>query len=1020
MVEISRTDLALLGLLYLEEDGIEGPSSLSTVADTLDVQTDNLSQQMRLAGALHDLWERGMIEVPDVESTPTYELTPAGRERANKRRQQVADVEIDIVDEKRHRLTVGEATAKYELPSGRILANLTDGVFYRTGTVEPSLRGREMERNVCRKIFERVETTGRGETLFITGPGGIGKTALTTTVLESFDDETTVLQTRCRGRENAPYHPIRDLLDQLGASMPSQPPVGSTIKNPDEFDSRTAAQFLGFTKQLLPAADEPMRVLFLDDLHLADPATLRYLASLGSELAEYRCCVVACYRPDQFEPPSPFEETFTETSELVTFVRLNALERPATRGVVEQVLETREIPNEFIDRIHELTGGNPLFIEETLSTLQERDELSTAHAVYPEDLAVLDLPEAIEAVIEAHLEALPPDARALLKMAALVGNPVPQAVLEDVVALSALDTETVVDMAVEAGIFERVTPTTLSFRSEVVRDAIRARTDTDPDLHATIATALESAVSDADTANSEVGRLWAGTIARHHDRARNEAVAIEWYCRAGKQHMAVYAHDTAIDHYLTALELARDLDDEATIVSVNEQLARIWLVTAEFDRAHRHIEYALDQTTSSARQQALYALATQVHIHRGDYDEAIEAATLGLQLDGAAVEAECRLLLGQASAEENLGDYKLAVETAERARKLATESGEQSLVMEAEYLIGERYVKQDRVDDAQAHLQESLSIANDLADKRFVAQITMVLGIAANKTGAIDSYREYNEQALEAFEAVGDPHGAALARSNLAVADRKDGAYDRARERLLTAIETLDALGDVHSAARQRGNLGSLALSRGEYAVAQEHYQDALESFEAIGERRDSATARLYLGNICLKRQEYDQAQVYLEDALDAFEEMDIRRGIAAGKLDLGVIEVTRGNETESHTLLTESLDTAVAIGAKPVEFRVHQALAYYDTVFESAAKGLERWEEIGGLFQHHDQSYSIEPFQRIIDACVAEDAVEIAIEWSDRGLSSCESLEGSDQSRLRDYLGETRRTLDSSVADQG
>lgn len=1005
MGSIEQAELALVVLAGCEGNTspASAPYTVSELLDALAVPADRLSQQMTLATTLHELREEGLIEATDDGESLAFSPTEEGIERATNVYEELADTRIELASGTRRALSLEAAAATYDQTIPELVQNLTDdGRYYPEESVEKRLVGRDHERERCREVLERLSETGRGQALFVSGPGGIGKTTLLEDVATTVRTEWAVVRAQCRGTESAPYLPIYELLDQLNADLStihSSGPIG----DPETFKNRQDSLFYEFTRALSPEADEPPRLCILDDLHLGDPGTIAYLAQLTAVLSEFRIVLAASYRPVEFSLDT-FEGLDPEDDD-TTVVRLGPIGPTDTRALIEQTTGHRGAPDSLVDVLHDRTGGNPLFVEETVGLLVETNQLDPTFEWYPDDNREVDVPTAVRESIARQLDALEAPARDVLRWAALIGDRVPVSVLERVVDRPAVQVETLVDVLLEATIFEWTRDRgVLTFQSEVVREALRPETP-DRSRHDAIARAFEAeyAASGVDSEPSPTD--WAPSIADHHERAGNAGEALEWYRWAGEQAMEVYANEAAEKHYVRALSLATNRSDTEAILTLTERLATVYLVSAAFDRAERHVEYARERASDPSHRQRLAALRTRLANVRGDCEAALDAAAEGLAIGRSSSRPYCELLLGRAEANAHLGEFDEAIETTETAQRLATELEDPDLVVRATKLLGTIATKRDRFDAARTHLEEALAVAEDVGDRFGSGSIHLSMGSVAFKQDDRDAMREHNVRALEHFEAAGDVHGAALARSNLAVLDRKRGDIDRARMRLERTIETFTGLGDHHSVARQRGNLGSIALSQGQYEAARESYEQALTTFEAVGERREIAIARTGLGETALKQRRYESARVHFERARDAFEAMEIRRGGANATLGLGIVSIERGECDAAREQIEAVLDVYETIGDRSRSIVARLALAQLDTVTSSPGRGLERWDAIAEEFEMIDPSHSVDPFERLVRACRSEGDVETAAEWCRRGLDRIADLDVAGLERLRAFL---------------
>ena len=99
------------------------------------------------------------------------------------------------------------------------------------------------------------------------------------------------------------------------------------------------------------------------------------------------------------------------------------------------------VPPEINLLVLEHAEGNPLFVEELMRMLIERGDLKRQGEAWilTRELTALDVPNTLQGVLMARVDQLPPDARYLLQIAAVLGREVPLEVLERVAAALSQD-----------------------------------------------------------------------------------------------------------------------------------------------------------------------------------------------------------------------------------------------------------------------------------------------------------------------------------------------------------------------------------------------------------------------------------------------------------------------------------------------------------------------------------------------------------------------------------------------------
>ena len=139
----------------------------------------------------------------------------------------------------------------------------------------------------------------RPSVALIAGDAGIGKTRLVAEVADGLRaDGVTVAWAACRADGGAPpYWPWAQLLDRLGRP--------EALAEPQAGDPELA-RFLLFEAVGRALREVAPVVLVLDDVHWADPPSLKLLEALGAHVGAApeggRCC---CARPPRWTPASP-------------------------------------------------------------------------------------------------------------------------------------------------------------------------------------------------------------------------------------------------------------------------------------------------------------------------------------------------------------------------------------------------------------------------------------------------------------------------------------------------------------------------------------------------------------------------------------------------------------------------------------------------------------------------------------------------------------------------------------------
>jgi len=298
----------------------------------------------------------------------------------------------------------------------------------------PRLVGRDTEWRLLQQAWQQEQVA------VVLGEPGIGKTRLLTDFAGA---QSNVLLTGARpGDARVPYALLARLLrtalqrhapsfepwvrEELARLLPELGAAPAERLEPVRLQ-RAAAQAIDAWQQA------GLQAIVVDDLHFADEASLEALLVLiGSERnATWRWLLGVRTN----EQPTQLDDwRRVADPELRVEVQLAPLDAPAIEALLESLALPDFEPRAWAEPLARHTGGNPLFILETLSALlsQEATRLTGT-------LANLPAPSSVGALIERRLGQLSPPALRLARVAALAGQDFSVELAAQVLGLHPLD-----------------------------------------------------------------------------------------------------------------------------------------------------------------------------------------------------------------------------------------------------------------------------------------------------------------------------------------------------------------------------------------------------------------------------------------------------------------------------------------------------------------------------------------------------------------------------------------------------
>jgi class 3 adenylate cyclase/tetratricopeptide (TPR) repeat protein len=167
---------------------------------------------------------------------------------------------------------------------------------------------------------------------------------------------------------------------------------------------------------------QPLLVVF-EDLHWIDSETQAFLDSLVESLPTARLLLLVNYRPE-------YRHGWGSKS-YYTQLRLDALPPESANELLLALLGTDATVEPLKPVLIARTGGNPLFLEESVRTLVETDALTGERGAHrlARPLDTIDVPATVQAILAARIDRLAPEDKQLLQTASVVGKDVPFALL---------------------------------------------------------------------------------------------------------------------------------------------------------------------------------------------------------------------------------------------------------------------------------------------------------------------------------------------------------------------------------------------------------------------------------------------------------------------------------------------------------------------------------------------------------------------------------------------------------------
>ena len=421
--------------------------------------------------------------------------------------------------------------------------------------------------------------SGRGRVVMLVGEPGIGKTRTSEEMaIQAREHGAAVLWGRCPEESGVPpYWPwvqaIRSyavarkteaLRAELGAGAAEIAEIVPEVKerlpdlrspaplgDPEQARFRFFDSIASFLKR---ASQTQPLLLVLDNLHWADPSSLRLLEFVAQELPGASVLLMGTYRDIDVSRGHPLFRTLGELTRQRLYQRV--LLRGLSQDEVAQVIAGMggiTPPAELVAMVHQQTEGNPLFVGEVVRLLAQEGLLAAERldALKSWDFR---LPEGIREVIGRRLDRLSAGCNQVLTLAAVIGLQFSLGLLEQLATEQSQEQLLeVLEEALGARVIQELLNTAghYQFTHSLIQEALlrelsltrRVR------LHARIAEALEKLYGSQ-------AEVHAAELAHHFAEAESvlgTEKLVKYSLLAGEKALAAYAWEEAEEHFRRGL-----------------------------------------------------------------------------------------------------------------------------------------------------------------------------------------------------------------------------------------------------------------------------------------------------------------------------------------------------------------------------------------------------------------------------------------------------------------------------------
>lgn len=719
--------------------------------------------------------------------------------------------------------------------------------------------GRATELAALHRAYAETVDQRSGRLVTVLGAAGVGKSRLIAEFLGSQPPTTVVLRGRCLSYgEGITFWPVIEAirgaagideamspsaaLGRLQALCADDQPVtdrlASIIRLSDAdypleetfWAVRTLLQILG--------ASEPV-IVVLDDIHWAEPTLLDLIEDVGTAI-DVPVVVITSARSDFLDE----RPNWGASAHDAVRIDLRPLSPSESHAIIGGLPGGLALPPDLVARIALAAEGNPLFVEQVFSMLVDGnvvarlDDGSWTLATNPDEIAI---PPTVSALIEARLDQLSADYRAVLQEGSVIGVVFYPRAVE---AMSPPQLQAIVDRAIDRLTrrqFVRPEPSTLvdvasvRFDHHLIQDAAyrsllkRERAN----LHGKFAEWLENRsighVGEADEIigyHLEQAAASLGDLGPLDEHGRSVARRASQLLAAAGRRAAARGDFPAAANLLGRAAALREPGDRDR-VELQLELAEALAAVGEFDRS--------DTVVS----------------------EAVTAAD-GIGDDQLIVNAELVALFLKYTVDPQ-GRTDEVIRVTQRAIGSLEATGDHRGLVRAWRLLGWVHGTACQYGAAELAVEEAVMHARAAGDRRAETRNVMSLALSA-LYGPRPVPDAISLTKGLAVAVAGDRRAEGVVLCALAHLQALSGAFAEARENYGAARAILEELGGTVMAATVGLDSGRVELLAGDPAAAERELRHDYDVLGSIGERYTLSTVAGLLAEAVFRQGRWKEA----------------------------------------------------------------------------------------------------------------------------------------------------------------
>jgi tetratricopeptide (TPR) repeat protein len=793
---------------------------------------------------------------------------------------------------------------------------------------------REEELNMMLHLFERVMQK-EGQVICIFGEAGEGKTRLIYEFKKQIDLQgVEYLESQCISYgKHIPYYPVVEILrksfdiSESDGQEKTRKALERNIKRLDkilegsvpilfrllalESDAETApaisdpeqAKEMTFEAlRLLILAESQVKpmVVVIENLQWIDSTSEEFISYIVESIANFPVFLILTYRVG-YTPPFGSRSYLRQIS-------LSRFSESECNKIIQAHIPKHNLPHDFFRLILDKAEGNPLYLEEILKSLMERNIIIKDATGYKlaKNIKDLEIPESIQEIVLSRVDRLKEPSKKTIQAASVIGR---EFTLKLLARQEELERQLKrymkelkkLELVREKSLFPEIE---YMFKHAVTKDVIYSSLllKHRKKLHRKIAESIENLYGSNTDDYLEM-------LAFHYFHSDVLHKSIDYLLKAGEKAKAIYANAEAIQYFQKALDViakhdgSRDQDKKGA----HHNLADLYDLIGDYPRAIHHYEAEMKFASSTLEKTESLRKIGMIWEKRGDLAEALKFYTQALDLINLKkypLEAG-RIYMNIGWLHNRNGDYDKAMDFCTRALEIFRQKKsdyETALALDNLAVIHEF---RGQWNQAKRCNKEGILLMEKLGDQRKLGSFYISLGLLNWKKGKLDKSKSYFQKSIKLMEAIGNTLGIASCYLHLGKVYISESELDKAFAYLENSLNIFQKMGIKSKLCQNYAALAEACVKKDDVKTAKDYCQSAMKIAIEAPYPFDQGKIHSILGQI--NARENGNAEEHFSKSLEIFKSLGRRYEMALVMEHLGMVKINQGQQKDGRKYVNDA-----------------------------------------------------------------------------------------------------------------